>query len=166
MKEWGNTDAHIAQQGHHQGCAFKYVNCERDIRGDIMGIPVNFTPEWIPQDPLDDGKSTLVKVMAGCLTAPSHYLDQCWSRSTMPCSVIWLQWVKTYVFQKIPWTLEAVRFGNLIFKSCRRTIIDCGTVKSSVKYQSDMNIHTHIYIYIYIYISYYESLSLSSVFQL
>ena len=28
-----------------------------------------------------DGKSTLVQVMAWCLTAPSHYMNQCWPRS-------------------------------------------------------------------------------------
>ena len=31
-----------------------------------------------------EDKSTLVQVMAWCLTAPSHYLNQCWPRSMSP----------------------------------------------------------------------------------
>ena len=50
-------------------------------------------PEWIVQDPTDD-KSTLVQVMAWCLQATSHYLNQCWLRSMMPYSIIRSQWVK------------------------------------------------------------------------
>ena len=46
----------------------------------ILSIQVNFTLKWIPADLIDD-KSTLVKVMAWCRQAPSHYLSQCWLRS-------------------------------------------------------------------------------------
>ena len=38
---------------------------------------------WMAQD-LTDDNSTLVQVMPWCLTAPSHYLNQCWLRSIMP----------------------------------------------------------------------------------
>ena len=34
-----------------------------------------------------DYKSTLVQVMACCLTTPSHYLNKCWPRSMAPYSV-------------------------------------------------------------------------------
>ena len=42
---------------------------------------------WMQQD-LTDDKSTLVKVMAWCRQATSHYLSQCWPRSRP-------QWVKS-----------------------------------------------------------------------
>ena len=38
---------------------------------------------WVPLNPIDD-KSTLVQVMAWCRQAPSHYWNQCWSRSVSP----------------------------------------------------------------------------------
>ena len=41
---------------------------------------------WMPQD-LTDVKSTLVQVMACCLRASSHYLNQCWPRSPTPYGV-------------------------------------------------------------------------------
>ena len=42
---------------------------------------------------LADDKSTLVHVMAWCLTAPSHYLNQCLSRSITSYGITRLQWV-------------------------------------------------------------------------
>ena len=39
--------------------------------------------KWMPMD-LNDGKSTLVQVMAWCRQATSHYLSQCWPRSLSP----------------------------------------------------------------------------------
>ena len=47
----------------------------------------------MPQD-LTDDKSTLVHVMAWCRQATSHYLNQCWPRSSTPCCVNRPQWVK------------------------------------------------------------------------
>ena len=45
--------------------------------------------------PLDltDDKSTLVQVMAWCHQATSHYLNQCWPRSTSPNGATRPQWV-------------------------------------------------------------------------
>ena len=48
---------------------------------------------WMPQD-LNDDKSTLVQVMAWCLQATSHNLNQCWLRSPTPYGVTRPQWVK------------------------------------------------------------------------
>ena len=45
-------------------------------------IQVNIALEWTPED-----KATMVRVIAWCLTAPSHYLNQCWSRSPKPYDV-------------------------------------------------------------------------------
>ena len=49
-------------------------------------------PRWMSLD-LTDDKSTLVQVMAWCLTAPSHYLSQCWPRSLLPYGVTRPHWV-------------------------------------------------------------------------
>ena len=54
---------------------------------------------YVPQN-LND-KSTLVQVMAWCRQAPSHYLNQCWPRSTLgnlmiypvPVKEPWRLWV-------------------------------------------------------------------------
>ena len=43
---------------------------------------------------LSDDESTLVKVMAWCHQATSHYLNQCWPRSVSSYGVTKLQWVK------------------------------------------------------------------------
>ena len=53
---------------------------------DCWGLSCDIALEWMSSDPIDD-KSTLVQVMACCLTAPSHYLSQCWPRSISPYGV-------------------------------------------------------------------------------
>ena len=47
---------------------------------------------WMSPD-LTDDKSTLVQVMAWCHQAPSHYLSQCWPRSTSMYGINRPQWV-------------------------------------------------------------------------
>ena len=50
---------------------------------------------WFPHNSFDY-KSTLVQVMAWCLTAPSHHLNRCWPRSprsVSPYGLIRPQWV-------------------------------------------------------------------------
>ena len=47
---------------------------------------------WMLLD-FTDVQSTLVQVMACCLTAPSHYLSRCWPRSLSPHGVTRPQWV-------------------------------------------------------------------------
>ena len=46
---------------------------------------------WMPQDTIDD-ESSLIEVMAKCRHAPSHYLNQCWSRSVSPYGVTRPRW--------------------------------------------------------------------------
>ena len=50
---------------------------------------------WMPQD-LTDDKSTLIKVMAWCCQATSHYLSQCWLSSLSPYGVARPQWVSIW----------------------------------------------------------------------
>ena len=47
---------------------------------DGWGISCKIALRWMPLD-LTDDKSTLVRVMAWCRQATSHYLSQCWPRS-------------------------------------------------------------------------------------
>ena len=49
---------------------------------------------WMPQDNVD-AKWALVQVMAWCLTAPRHYLNQCWPRSKASYGTTWPQWINT-----------------------------------------------------------------------
>ena len=60
---------------------------------DGWGIYCEITLIRMSLDFTDD-QSALVQVMACCLTAPSHYLSQCWPRSLLPYGVTRPQWVK------------------------------------------------------------------------
>ena len=51
---------------------FKFISW-----ADILGISYKIVIMWMPQDLTDDWL-TLTQVMACCLTAPRHYLNQCW----------------------------------------------------------------------------------------
>ena len=53
---------------------------------DGWGISSELALRWMSLD-LTDDKSTLVKVMAWCRQATSHYLSQCWPRSLSPYGV-------------------------------------------------------------------------------
>ena len=50
---------------------------------DILKIFSEITFRWMPQH-FTDNKSTLVKVMAWCHQATSHYLNQCWPNMGSP----------------------------------------------------------------------------------
>ena len=50
------------------------------------------TCRWMPLNLIDD-YSTLVHVMACCLVAPSHYLNQCWPIHLSSYGFIRIQWV-------------------------------------------------------------------------
>ena len=52
------------------------------------------TLRWMSLD-LTDDKSTLVRVMAWCHQATSHYLSQCWPRSLTPYGITRPQWVNS-----------------------------------------------------------------------
>ena len=80
--------------------------------GNIFG----FNSLW-PSDVIwrhgSTGRSTLAQVMACCLTAPSHYLNQCWlmisevlwyspdSHSTENTSYLLLKWVWNLLFETV-----------------------------------------------------------------
>ena len=53
------------------------------VSPDLMLMPLN---EWHRTLLINADKSTLVKVMAWCRQAPSHYLNQCWLISNQ---VLW-----------------------------------------------------------------------------
>ena len=59
----------------------------------FMGISCEIALRWKPQITFDD-YSTLVLVMARCLTAPSHYRSQWWLRSMSPYCITRPYWVK------------------------------------------------------------------------
>ena len=61
---------------------------------DGWGISCELALRWMSLD-LSDNKSTLVQVMAWCRQATSHYLNQCWPRSSMPYGITRSQWVNT-----------------------------------------------------------------------
>ena len=65
------------------------ILCYWLVSSDLLMI---MHPDGTPWD-LKDDKSTLVQVMAWCLTAPSHYLSQCWPSSMSPYGVTRPQWV-------------------------------------------------------------------------
>ena len=50
----------------------------------MLSISCEIALRWIPLNLIDD-KSTLVQVMAWCHEATSHYQNQCWWSSMMPC---------------------------------------------------------------------------------
>ena len=67
---------------------------------DGWGISCEHALRWMPLD-LTDDKSTLVKVMAWCRQATSHYLSQWWPRSLSSYGITRPQWVKihpNYIF--------------------------------------------------------------------
>ena len=63
----------------------------------IDGWGISFALRWMSLD-LNDDKSTLVRVMAWCRQATSHYLSQCWPRSLLPYGVTRPQWVNPLFF--------------------------------------------------------------------
>ena len=77
---------------------FRYVIFKWILMIDERGISCEITLIWMSPDFTDD-QSTLVLVMACCLTAPSHYVSQCWPSSLAPYGVTRPQWVDLH---KIP----------------------------------------------------------------
>ena len=59
--------------------SFCVFNCVAIINAVDFGSPFAFNPLW-PNDAIwrQGSRSTLVQLMACCLTAPRHYLNQCW----------------------------------------------------------------------------------------
>ena len=71
---------------------FKFVIFKWILMIDGWSISCEIALIWMLLDFTDD-QSTLVKVMAWCRQATSHYLSQCWPRSLSPYGITRLQWV-------------------------------------------------------------------------
>ena len=59
---------------------------------DCRGLSHEIAFKWLSLD-LTNDKSTLVQVMAWCHQATSHYLMQCWPRSTLAYGITRPQWI-------------------------------------------------------------------------
>ena len=75
---------------------FRFVILKWILVIDSWGISCEIALIWMSLD-LNDGKSTLVQVMAWCHQVTSHYLSQCWPRSLLPYGVTRPQWVKSII---------------------------------------------------------------------
>ena len=78
------------------GNNFKIVISNSILQIDILSISCEIALRRMPQNPFDD-KSTLVKVMAWCCQATSHYLNQLWPRFMSPYGITRPQWVNKSV---------------------------------------------------------------------
>ena len=83
---------------HVWGCDFRIVIFKPILEIDILNTCSEIDLSWMPQNPTGDG-STLAQVMAWCCKATRYYLGKCWTRFTMPNSIIRSQWVKMFGFQ-------------------------------------------------------------------
>ena len=81
---------------------FRYVIFKWILVIDGWGISYEISLKWMSLDFTDD-ESTLVKVMAWCHQATSHYLSQCWPRSLSPYGVTRPQWVKWLHYIDVTW---------------------------------------------------------------
>ena len=70
---------------------FRYLIFKQILVIDVWSISCEIALIWLSLDFTDD-QSTLVQVMAWCLQATSHYLNQCWPRSLSPFGVSRPQW--------------------------------------------------------------------------
>ena len=68
------------------GSNLKYMIFKVIIQNSSLSIHYEVAPWWMPQN-LTDEKSTFVRIMAWCLQAPSHYLEQCWPICKSPCDI-------------------------------------------------------------------------------
>ena len=77
------------------GSNYKRVILENILWIKFMSVSGEIALRWMPQNTHDD-KSRLVQEMAWCHQAASHYLSQCWYRSTMlPYDVTRSKWITT-----------------------------------------------------------------------
>ena len=71
---------------------FTHVIFKQILVINSWGISCETALLWMSLD-FTDEQSTLVRVMACCRQATSHYLSQCWPRSMSPNGVTRPQWV-------------------------------------------------------------------------
>ena len=72
---------------------FRQVIFKLNLVIDGCDISCEVVLRWMSMD-LTDDRSALVKVMAWCHQATSHYMSQCWPRAVSPYGVARPQWVK------------------------------------------------------------------------
>ena len=88
-------------------------------------------------------RSTLVQVMACCLTAPSHYLNQCWRMwchgvmwgGVMWCDVMW--WfgdVMIWWYDVMKWCVWSVKCCGIQFIAISQKILEMFIVEMSLKF--------------------------------
>ena len=95
-KSWPDNDGNMhwfdSLASWRCGCGFRRENFKDNFDIHILRIQINITLEILPEV-RTDGKSTLVQVTVCCHQATSHYLNQSWSRSPIPCGVTGPLWV-------------------------------------------------------------------------
>ena len=89
LLEQGNVFNSLAPAGC--GSNFRIIIFQPIIQNINWVNPCEISLRCMPQNLTD--KSTLVRVMAWCRQATSHYLNQCWPRYMSPYGVTRPQWV-------------------------------------------------------------------------
>ena len=81
---------------------FRHVIFKQILVIDGWGISCEIALIWMWLDFIDD-QPTLVRVMAWCHQATSHYLGQCWPRSLSSYGVTRPQWVNRILHTTLCW---------------------------------------------------------------
>ena len=74
----------------------KISNFQLYIKDKYLELDIYSSPRWMPPNPIDY-QSTLVKAIAWCRQATSHYLSQCWPISMLPYGITRPQWINSTV---------------------------------------------------------------------
>ena len=78
------------------------------------GIYCEITLIWMSLDFTDD-QSTLVQVMACCVTATSHYLNQCWYKPMLPYGITRPQWVNVALCKSLLYMAKFTHANSYVF---------------------------------------------------
>ena len=92
---------------------FRYLIFQIISVVDGCGISCELALRWMSLN-LSDDKSTLVRVMAWCRQAPSHYQSQCWPRYLSTYGVTRPQW------DLIPYSSVSLHWQSLRLLLCQR----------------------------------------------
>ena len=96
---------------------FRQVIFRLNLVNGGWGISSEIAIRWMPLD-LTDDKSTLVRVMAWCRQATSHYLGQFLPRSRSPYGVTRPQWVN---YHREIYTKCMPRIALCMMEQCNKT---------------------------------------------
>ena len=97
---------------------------------DILNISYEIALTWVPQNTFNV-KSTLVQIMAWCLTAPRHYLSQCWPRYMVLYDVTRLQWVNGKRDKLQCWCTVVVFLFHWLLNLASSMWLICGVLNHS-----------------------------------